>query len=321
MCIAVTNRAFHLSRNRRIAMQFADNVFTTISKDISQFTGRPFVGVSQSGGSAGGGGASVGVIADPQTKESYFYKTTGLFGYEMLKAEFIGIKTIFETHTIRVPQPISYGTSEYNAYVIFEKLSLGGSGSQKIYGEKLAAMHRCTSPNGCYGFHINNTIGATFQPNNWNKDWSDFYDKERLGHMFSLCRKDGLIFPHEKELRQKVHQLLQEHSQSSNLQPCLVHGDLWSGNQAFTKEGDACIYDPATYYGDREVDIAMTKLFGRNSNEFYQAYDSSWLRPKGWEIRETIYNLYHVLNHYVLFGGSYANQAGRMMDQILAYQK
>ena len=260
-------------RNNAYFSQIKNDLFSVMSKDITLYINRPFNGIPESAGGygAGGGGASVGVIIDPNTKESYFYKSSGLYGFDMLRAEFIGVKTMYDTHTIRVPQPIAYGTSDYNAYVIFEKLSLGGRGSDKVYGEQIAAMHRCTSPTGQYGFHINNTIGATFQPNNWETNWADFYTKHRLAHMFALCRKDGLVFPQEALFIQKVYDLLSHHCSVHRIAPSLVHGDLWSGNQAYTKDGDPCIYDPATYYGDREVDIAMTKLFGTNSAEFYTA--------------------------------------------------
>ena len=297
-----------------VKMIEGESLLTTINREISANVGRSFKGNYESSGMGGGGGASVGVIKDPSTNEAFFYKSSGLMGYNMLQAEYIGIKEMYDTHTIRVPKPICYGTSSSNSYVVFERLSLGGVGSSKRYAEELAAMHKKTSDNGCYGFHINNTIGATFQPNTWETSWAEFYDKHRLGHMFTLCRRDGLVFTHETLLRKRVYNLLAQHP----CVPSLVHGDLWSGNQAYTKEGDPVIFDPATYYGDREVDIAMTKLFGSNSKAFYDAYDTVWPRPQGWELREIIYNLYHMLNHYVLFGGGYGTQAGRMVDQIIA---
>ena len=82
----------------------------------------------------------------------------------------------------------------------------------------------------------------------------------------------------------------------------------------------AVIFDPATHFGDREVDIAMTKLFGSNPKSFYVSYDRAFPRPEGWEILETIYNSYHILNHFVLFGGGYLSRAQRMLDKIMAYE-
>merc|ERR1712216_483509 len=129
------------------------------------------------------------------------------------------------------------------------------------------------------------------------------------------CKRKGASFANEKELRAKVKKILEAHP----VKPSLVHGDLWSGNMAYTKEeGEYVIFDPATYFGDREVDLAMTKLFGIQSAAYYEAYDEEYpLQKDGFKIRETIYNLYHILNHYVLFGGGYLSQAKGMIAQIL----
>lgn len=109
----------------------------------------------------------------------------------MLRAEYFGVKEIYDTGTIRVPQPIAVGVSDYDAFVVFEKLSMGGFGKPERMAEKLAAMHRCTSPNGKFGWKMNNTIGATFQPNVETESWSEFWDKYRLGHMLSLAKREG----------------------------------------------------------------------------------------------------------------------------------
>jgi fructosamine-3-kinase len=98
----------------------------------------------------------------------------------------------------------------------------------------------------------------------------------------------------------------------------LLHGDLWSGNLAFDGEGAPVIFDPATYYGDREADLAMTELFGGFGQDFYEAYREAWPLDSGYPVRRNLYNLYHVLNHLNLFGGGYAGQAQRMMEQLLA---
>ncbi len=105
---------------------------------------------------------------------------------------------------------------------------------------------------------------------------------------------------------------LQEH----NPVPSLVHGDLWSGNASTTKDGKGIIFDPAVYWADREVDLAMTKLFGGFSNEFYVAYKNTWPLNESAKRRVNIYNLYHLLNHANMFGGSYANQCFSSINQL-----
>jgi len=101
-------------------------------------------------------------------------------------------------------------------------------------------------------------------------------------------------------------------------QPSLLHGDLWGGNITFDAHGQPVIFDPAVYYGDREAELAMTELFGGFGRDFYAAYDAAWPLDRGYATRKTLYNLYHILNHANLFGGGYAGQAQRMIDQLLA---
>jgi fructosamine-3-kinase len=101
----------------------------------------------------------------------------------------------------------------------------------------------------------------------------------------------------------------------------MVHGDLWSGNAGFSIQGEPIIYDPALYFGDREVDIAMTELFGGFPSEFYAAYNRAFPLDSGYRQRKTLYNLYHILNHYNLFGGSYGSQANRMIAELCSQNR
>ena len=98
----------------------------------------------------------------------------------------------------------------------------------------------------------------------------------------------------------------------------LLHGDLWSGNFAFDDQGTPVIFDPATYYGDREADIAMTELFGGFPGDFYQAYNEVYPLDAGYTTRKTLYNLYHIINHLNMFGGAYLGQAQRMIERLLS---
>jgi len=98
-------------------------------------------------------------------------------------------------------------------------------------------------------------------------------------------------------------------------QPSLVHGDLWSGNVGFLA-GAPVLFDPAVYYGDREVDLAMTELFGGFPREFYSAYEAAWPLPPGYELRKHLYNLYHLLNHLNLFGGGYLGQVNSTLGLL-----
>ena len=103
-------------------------------------------------------------------------------------------------------------------------------------------------------------------------------------------------------------------------QPSLLHGDLWSGNAAMAGDAPA-LFDPACYYGDRETDIAMAELFGGFPVNFYAAYRAAWPLDPGYESRKPLYNLYHILNHFNLFGSAYLGQAQRMIERLLAELK
>jgi len=115
-----------------------------------------------------------------------------------------------------------------------------------------------------------------------------------------------------KELTTEQRRRLQQPS------PSLLHGDLWCGNHAHDREGHPLLFDPAVYYGDREADIAMTELFGGFHRAFYDAYHTAWPLPAGYPVRRALYNLYHLLNHFNLFGGTYAGQCGRCIEGLLA---
>ena len=284
------------------------------------------------GGFSGGGGATTGALLDPETNTKYFLKSARN-GFNMLRAEYEGVKAMAETSTIRVPIPIAFGKHDSQAFALFEYLEFCGGGSTGQYdlGVSLAKMHRAgRSPNSDkpFGFPVDNTIGATFQPNlPWHEDWADFWDEHRLGHMLKLTGNAGGYSKDQVDaLRRKTRELLAPEARGGDpVEASIVHGDLWGGNKGFCKDPTAnggiapTIFDPACYYGDREVDVAMTYLFGGFNGDFYDGYNSVWPLSEGHEKRRTVYNLYHILNHDVLFGGGYINQARSMIQQILNY--
>jgi hypothetical protein len=182
----------------------AGELKSEMERAVAAATGAPFEIVSRGGGfGGGGGGASVGTISNGKTE--YFYKLArGGTGYDMLSAEYNGVLDMYNTRTIRVPKPVAFGSVDFDAFVVFEKLAMGGGGTGERMGRELAQMHRHTSPNGMFGWRMNNTIGATFQPNTWTADWPTFWDEQRLGHMLALCKHDGAVFPNERALRDKV---------------------------------------------------------------------------------------------------------------------
>lgn len=294
-------------------------MWTQITDHISNITGKSFF-VNNSR-SVSGGCINQGYAISSDT-DTYFVKlnSASQVGRSlslvevMFEAEAKALEQMLATATIRVPKVICWGTAENSAYLVLEWLELGKGDSQSWLelGRKLAAMHLHTSDRGM-GWEQNNTIGSTPQINTWTTDWAEFYSKYRLGYQFQLAKKRGGHFPQHKQLLAAIPQLL-----THQPQPSLVHGDLWGGNAACTVSGEPVIFDPAVYFGDREVDIAMTELFGGFPAAFYRGYNEVFPLDSGYEKRKTLYNLYHILNHFNLFGGSYESQANRMITQILA---
>lgn len=288
-------------------------MWSEIAAQISQVTGKKFQVNHRR--SIGGGCINQG-YAISDDAQIYFVKLNQASQVDMFEAEALGLREMWETHTIRVPQPICWGTTDGSAYIVLEWLELGHSGGTAAWedmGRQLAAMHKTTSSKG-FGWHRDNTIGTTPQINSWTTDWAEFFAEYRVGYQLKLAKRRGGHFSQGERLVAAIPELLAAHQ----AQPSLVHGDLWSGNASVTASGEPVILDPATYYGDREVDIAMTELFGGFPAAFYRGYNEVWPLDTGYERRKTLYNLYHILNHFNLFGGSYGSQANRMIEQILA---
>ena len=259
----------------------------------------------------GGGCINDAVILHGETG-SYFVKLNTTTKLEMFIAEAAGLEAMRDTETIRVPAPIAYGSFEGTAYLILESLEFSNQGDWQEMGRQLAQLHRHTADR--FGWKRDNTIGSTPQHNTWTYRWADFFRDHRIGFQFRLARENGYRFEQADVLLKSIPNILSGH----NPEPSLLHGDLWSGNASFLANRQPVIYDPACYYGDRETDLAFSEYFGGFSPEFYQGYRSEWSLAEGYELRKTLYNLYHVLNHTNLFGGGYASSAQQMIRQLLS---
>ena len=263
------------------------------------------------------GRSKLGLSSSGQAREqerTYFVKLNRAERLAMFEAEAVGLRQMAESRTMLVPLPICWGQADQSAYIVLEWLELGhgNAAAWEQMGRNLAALHRVTSPMG-FGWAQSNTIGFIPQLNDWRTDWSDFFAELRLGYQFQLAQQRGGRFPQQERLLAAVPKLLEGHRPL----PSLLHGDLWTGNAAVTQQGEPIIFDPATYFGDREVDLAMSELFGSFPTNFYQAYERAFPLPPGYDRRKTLYNLYHILNHFNQFGGSYEAQANRMIAALL----
>ena len=287
--------------------------WAAISASIAAATGQPFQLASHA--SIGGGCINRAYRLRGRDGRDFFVKLNASDKHEMFAAEASGLEAIAATGTVRVPQPIAHGLCGAQSFLVLEYLDLQGRGNTARLGEQLAAMHRCVSSR--FGFHHDNFLGTTLQPNGWTADWLTFWRERRLGWQLRLAAENG-YGGKLQTLGERLTDALPAFFDGYAPQPSLLHGDLWGGNHGYLADGTPAIFDPASYYGDRECDLAMTELFGGYGADFHAAYRSSYQLDAGYAVRRELYNLYHILNHANLFGGGYARQAEQMMQRLLA---
>jgi protein-ribulosamine 3-kinase len=228
---------------------------------------------------------------------------------DMFLNEAHGLAELKKANAIKVPEVI---LAEKDFILLeFINSSVRSKNFFKDFGIKFSEMHKYNSST--FGFYEDNYIGANPQPNIPAKDeedsWNKFYFNKRILYQYRLAEKNGYA---TEELRTGISRLENKFEailSGSEESPSLLHGDLWSGNYMVDENGDACLIDPAVYYGHREADLGMTKLFGGFNSEFYSSYNENFPLPEGYDYRENIYKLYHVLNHLNLFGRGYYAQA------------
>jgi fructosamine-3-kinase len=246
-----------------------------------------------------------------------FVKVAGRGATAGLEAEATGLLALGDAHAVRVPRVLARGSLAHSAFLALEWIESrpAGRAAEHRLGERLAAQHRVTAAQ--FGFTGDNFIGRTPQPNGYLPDWTEFFRERRLRHQLVLAVQNGfgeLLENAGARLLESVAALLSGHRPEA----ALLHGDLWAGNWLTDPQQEPVIFDPAVYYGDRETDLAMTRLFGGFGRAFYDAYQSVAPLPAEHAVRAELYNLYHVLNHANLFGGGYARQARTSIDRLLA---
>ncbi len=288
------------------------SLWENIAEDIGAATGQQ-AALSQQGTVSGG--CINQAMCVKYGDERYFVKLNSASQLAMFEAEARGLQELLDSHTLRVPQPVCWGENGESAWLVMEDLQLGGHGNGAGLGTGLAEMHHVTRPE--FGWVQDNTIGSTPQSNTPADDWVTFWREQRLQFQLDLAARHG----HGGRLQSQGERLLEKFPvlfAGYRPEAALLHGDLWSGNYSYTKEGEPVIFDPAVYYGDREADLAMTELFGGFGRDFYAAYREAYPLDPGYPVRKTLYNLYHILNHLNLFGGGYHSQALGMIDSLLS---
>jgi protein-ribulosamine 3-kinase len=290
------------------------NSFAALSREITALSGSscaPEPQRSVAGGSInscyrwlGAGGAM-------------FVKVTARAAYGTFEAEAAGLAELHQARALRVPRVLACGHTDDAAFLALEWIEARRTDGEceGRLGAGLAALHAVTAPR--FGWVRDNTIGRTPQANGWLRGWVEFFRERRLRPQLALAAQNGfagLLGARGERLLAALPALFGGHAPAASL----LHGDLWGGNWLAAASGEPVIFDPAVYYGDRETDIAMTRLFGGFGAAFYRCYQAAAPLAAGAGVRGELYNLYHVLNHANLFGGGYPRQACAIIDRLLA---
>ena len=298
-------------------------LYEDIAAQISTVTGEPFR--ARHPHARGGGCISESVVLEDGAR-MFFIKINRAELLPMFEAEAAGLRLLAATQTLRVPQPILHGLagSHPQAFLVLEYLPLVDSDAPERFAEQLIALHQhSNAPNhGLFGLAHDNFIGTTPQENTPHRDWVSFWASCRLQPQLERARQNGLA-PATLELGEQLTAALPSFFTDYQPRPSLLHGELWGGNYGYVAHVDGgqpepVIFDPAVYYGDREADLAMTDLFGGFPPRFRHAYEAAWPLDPGYGVRRQLYNLYHVLNHFNLFGEGYAAQSQRLMQRLLS---
>ncbi len=217
-------------------------------------------------------------------------------------AEFKSLSLISDSKTIRVPEPLL----SQDDFIVMEYFEEGARDKAwyETIGQQLAQLHLKTRTEE-FGFEQDNYLGTTLQPNKKNKSWLEFWSEHRLGFQLALfsqkTTKDDPLLRSGYKLLDQLEVILGNLDEPA----VLLHGDLWSGNASADEQGQAIIFDPASYYGHREAEIGMMRLFGGFGPRVEAAYEEVWPLQEDSERRITLYRLYHELNHLNLFGQTY----------------
>lgn len=234
-----------------------------------------------------------------------------------LVAEADGLLALDQAHGLRVPQPIAWGDAQGRAFLVLEYIDLQplNPDATASLGEGIAELHGIVADT--HGWDRDNRIGATPQRNARTGHWSMFWRENRLGYQLELAAGRGhqRLARAGERLMNRLPARLELHCPEASL----LHGDLWSGNAGMDATGRPVTFDPASYHGDRETDLAMAELFGGFSPLFFEAYRSAWPVDAGYlEWRRDLYQLYHLLNHDAMFGGHYADESMRVIQRLLS---
>jgi fructosamine-3-kinase len=241
-----------------------------------------------------------------------FLKTNERAPASMFPAEARGLDWLREARALRIPEvlAVSSGREGEPGFLVLELLKSARPAADfdERLGRGLAALHRFGSSR--FGFEGDNFIGSLPQRNRAHEKWADFLWFERLEPQLSLAVKSGRASARLRSGFERLSARLAELVGPVE-PPARLHGDLWGGNLHVDESGAPCLIDPAAYGGHREVDLAMMRLFGGFAERVFRAYEEAWPLAPGHAERIALYQLYPLLVHVNLFGGSYVESVER----------
>lgn len=248
---------------------------------------------------------------------SYFLKLNSASKYPlMFQRETEGLAVLQKASLLKVPKVIATGERETHQYLLLELLQKAAPSGDfwDQFAGGLAQLHRY---NHTYsGWHSSNYIGSLVQQNNFNASWSEFYATQRIIPLVKTLLNRGALEMKDVKAAEKLCNNFQHIF--PNESPALLHGDLWSGNFMAVKFNNAIVpsvYDPAVYFGHREMDIGMSLLFGGFNARFYNVYNNIFPLEKNWQKRVSLTQLYPLLVHAVLFGGAYISRCRSIVQE------
>ena len=250
--------------------------------------------------------------------ERVFLKHNSQPSPDFFVAESKGLKLLSQVDTgPRIPKPLAFQDSPTPSFLILEYIekSCPTPDFPVRFAQSLAELHRNTQHS--FGLDHDNYIGSTPQKNTCEKNGLHFFRDHRLGYQQELARQAGKLPSTTDKNLSKLCDRIESYLDITGEKPALLHGDLWSGNYFSDRDHTPCIFDPAVYFGLREADLAMTELFGRLPQKFYDAYHEIFPLNPGYEERKDLFNLYHLLNHLNLFGSSYLGSVEQIIRKYI----
>jgi fructosamine-3-kinase len=260
-----------------------------------------------------GGDISNAYLIITSTEQLFIKEFYGKNAINMFLAEKTGLETLAKTKTIATPEVYHCEPFKNGAFILMQYVE-SKSPTNKDFanlGTQLANLHQTNAFE--YGLHQDNFIGNLPQSNNIKQDWTTFYIEERIEPQFQLAVSRNLLQTKDLPKREKLYEICNGFFKA--VKPTILHGDLWSGNFLISSEGIPFLIDPSIYYGDHEVDIAMTKLFGGFSPSFYEAYEQHHSIKKHYAQRIELYQFYYLLVHLNLFGQSYYKSVTKIINK------